>query len=74
MKNPLSHLVFKDSQFKTPADCSTGDSPFDCVSVAISPDGVGVRSTLDEAKTTINFSHEEWRNFIKAVKDGGFTV
>lgn len=71
--NPLKNLLFKDSQFKTPADCSTGGD-FDCVSVAISPEGVGVRSTLDETKTTINFSHEEWRNFIKAVKGGGFEV
>ena len=72
--NSLKKLFFKDEQFITAKDCSTGDSPFDCVAVAITDDGVGIRSTLDDTKNTVVFNKEEWKNFIMAVRAGGFDV
>lgn len=64
---------FKDREFKTPSMCTTGGN-FDCVAVAINKNGVAVRSTHDSRKTTATFTHEEWRNFTKAVRGGAFSV
>ena len=65
---------FSDKDFITPAMCSTGGDPFDCVAVAMDDKGVAVRSTLDEDKTTLYFSHNEWDNFINAVRQGNFSA
>jgi len=45
-----------------------------CVSVKISDDGVHVRNTGDNGKTTAVFSHEEWKVFVAGVKNGEFDV
>lgn len=47
---------------------------FVCVSVKISDDKVQVRDTKDASKTTLTFNHDEWRAFIKGVKDGEFDL
>ncbi len=52
--------------------CSTGGD-FDCVAVAMDDDGVAVRSTLDNDKTTLYLPHKEWNNFINAVRKGNFS-
>lgn len=64
---------FADCEFQTPYMCTSG-GVLDCVAVAITPDGVGVRSTNDRSKTTLRFTHTEWDNFIKAVRDGSFSI
>lgn len=64
---------FKDAEFKTPQACSTG-GVFNCVAVAITPQGVGVRDTKDPTKKTLGFSHEEWRQFVDAAKQGEFDI
>ncbi|MEK7176054.1 MAG: DUF397 domain-containing protein [Patescibacteria group bacterium] len=69
--------LFKDAEFLTPAKCRPCNPPgtgLDCVEVAINEHGVAVRSTHDPEKTTVLFSHMEWRNFIGAVRDGSFSV
>ena len=45
-----------------------------CVSVKIGNDEVQVRDTKDLHKTTLTFSHDEWRSFISGVKDGEFDL
>lgn len=66
-------VLFKDEEFVTPEMCTSG-GVLDCVSVAINENGVGVRATRDEEKSTLVFSHEEWRNFVAAVRAGGFSA
>lgn len=68
----MSKNRFSDKDFITPAMCSTGGD-FDCVAVAMDDDGVAVRSTLDNDKTTLYFSHKEWSNFVSAVRKGNFS-
>lgn len=63
---------FADKDFITPSMCTSGGS-LDCVAVAMDNKGVAVRSTLDEKKTTLHFSHNEWGNFISAVRKGNFS-
>ena len=45
-----------------------------CVSVKITPDGVGVRDTKDTKKTTLNYTHKEWEIFVAGVKNGEFDL
>ena len=66
-------MKIADSTFRTPKECSTG-GVFNCVAVAITPAGVAVRDTKDITKTTLDFSHDEWRTFIEAAKRGQFDV
>ncbi|MFZ3043539.1 MAG: DUF397 domain-containing protein [Minisyncoccia bacterium] len=66
-------MKIKDSSFRTPKECSTG-GVFNCVAVAITPEGVAVRDTKDVAKTTLNFSHGEWKTFVNAAKQGEFDI
>lgn len=68
-----SSSQFKDSEFRTPSMCTEGNQ-YDCVSVAINEHGVAVRSSHDLTKKTIVYTHEEWRNFIAAVRGGAFSV
>lgn len=65
--------LFAEHEFKTPAMCTEGGT-FDCVSVAINGHGVAVKSTNDPEGTTVVYTHEEWRNFISAVRGGSFSV
>lgn len=48
------------------------NNPKTCVMVAAKPEGVAVRDSKDGNKTTLFFSHEEWRAFIAGVKGGEF--
>ena len=52
---------------------STGDWHH-CVACKINEDTVQVRDTKDGKDTTLTFDHEEWRRFIKGVKNGEFDV
>lgn len=45
-----------------------------CVAVAIKPEGVAVRNSLDPAKKTVFFTREEWDAFIRGVRDGDFSL
>jgi len=47
---------------------------FDCVAVKIDKKGVFVRDTKDAADTTLSFTHNEWRAFLKGVGNGEFDV
>ncbi|OHA94906.1 MAG: hypothetical protein A3B88_00810 [Candidatus Zambryskibacteria bacterium RIFCSPHIGHO2_02_FULL_39_19] len=69
----MKTFLVQDSDFKTP-DVKKWKSGkhVPCVSVAIRPEGVAVRSTLDEGKTTVFFNKREWTAFIGAVKAGEF--
>lgn len=66
-------MRFQDGDFKVSAACSTG-GVFNCVAVAITQDGIGVRDTKDAAKTTLSFSRDEWTAFVEAAKQGQFDV
>jgi hypothetical protein len=72
MKNGLG-LNFQDNDFRTPKFCSTG-GVFNCVAVAITPAGVGIRDTKDPSKQTLAFTPAEWTAFVNAVKNGEFDV
>lgn len=45
-----------------------------CVEVARTPQGVAVRDTKDESKTTLFYTHDEWSAFVSGVKKGEFDV
>jgi hypothetical protein len=63
---------FKDREFVKTARCEEeGDQ---CVTVAMRQDVVGVRDTKDSSKTTLCFTAQEWRAFVKGVKAGEFDV
>lgn len=64
-------MIVQDGAFQVPKACSTG-GVFNCVAVAITPDGVAVRDTKDPAKTTLGFTGGEWTSFVEAVKKGEF--
>lgn len=63
---------FANIEFKISSRCSRcGEC---CVAVAVNDHGVAVRDTKDLSRTTLVFSHEEWRAFTEAVKQGQFAV
>lgn len=62
----------KDEDFKK-ADGSWGFVQ-NCVSVARVTEGVAVRDTKDPSKTTLFFTHDEWRAFVVGVKNNEFEV
>lgn len=66
-------MKIADSAFRTPKECSTG-GVFNCVAVAVTPEGVAVRDTKDATKTTLTFTCGEWKAFIEAAKQGQFDV
>lgn len=65
--------MFKDTDFRTAQACSTG-GVFNCVAVAVTHEVVGVRDTKDARKNTLQYSPEEWRTFVAAVKRGEFDI
>lgn len=68
-------VPFLDEDFKSPSICVKFWPPFfACVSVAITPEAIGVRDTKDATKTTLVFTHEEWSAFIDGVKKGEFDI
>lgn len=48
------------------------NNPKTCVVVAIKEEGVAIRNSNDPKETTVFFSHDEWRAFIKGVKTNEF--
>lgn len=62
-----------DGAFKVPAACSTG-GVFNCVAVAITPEGAAIRDTKDPDKKTLVFDSDEWTAFVDAVKKGEFDI
>lgn len=66
---------FNDDRNFKKSSLSSSSNPKFCVSVAISPEKeVAVRDTKDPGKTTLFFSKEEWRAFIKGVKNSEFDL
>ncbi|OHA26274.1 MAG: hypothetical protein A3C06_02425 [Candidatus Taylorbacteria bacterium RIFCSPHIGHO2_02_FULL_46_13] len=45
-----------------------------CVAVARTEKMVAVRDTKDPSKTTLSFTHSEWKAFLKGVRAGEFNV
>ena len=45
-----------------------------CVSVKRDSNGVHIRDTKDTKDTTLSFSNDEWKAFVKGVKDNEFDV
>jgi len=69
----VNHTKFDDGEFKKSSH--TGQiGGWSCVEVAIRPDIVAVRHTRDPAKTTLEYSRNEWEAFIKGVKEGQFDL
>lgn len=68
----MSKEIFEDSEFRTSS--YTGEGRWACVSVAIHKNVIGVRNTRDKSKTTLDFTLDEWKAFVKGVKDGGFDI
>lgn len=66
-------MSISNKGFRTPKECSTG-GVFNCVAVKVSPKGVAIRDTKDTSKSTLKFSRDEWKTFVKAVKQGEFDV
>lgn len=67
---------FTDEDFQVPnvqAKCDP-NGMLVCVSVALGDEIVAVRDTKDKDKNTLNFSHQEWRADVQAVKLGQFDV
>jgi hypothetical protein len=53
-------------EFRTSSFCTLGD----CVEVGVAPDRVLVRDTKDRTAGTLEFTADEWRSFLDAVKSG----
>ncbi|MEA2112732.1 MAG: DUF397 domain-containing protein [Patescibacteria group bacterium] len=45
-----------------------------CVAVKINDDSVQIRDTKDVTDTTLSFTHNEWRAFLKGISNGEFDV
>lgn len=71
VKIETSEFSFKDEDFRVASQCR---QPYFCVSVAVNANGAAVRDTKDSSKTTLSFNTEEWREFVKAVKNGEFDL
>ena len=66
--------MFEDKDFKKSSYSNPGGIISTCVAVAIKPDGVAVRNSNDQTKTTVYFTVQEWKHFISGTKDGEFDV
>jgi len=64
--NPHESEGFKTSTFTKPGI-------YFCVAVRMK-DTIDVRDTKDEKNPTLSFTHDEWRAFIKGVKNGEFDL
>jgi hypothetical protein len=72
-KSPI--VLYRDEEFKTPSGSGGHYQPHgNCVAVAINRDGVFVRNSNDARKTTVTFTHEEWKTFVQGVKQDEFNV
>lgn len=63
---PCFRFPVRDSDFRS-GWC--GNRP-QCVAVAVTAEGVAIRDTKDEGKTTLFFDHDEFSAFKQAVLDG----
>ena len=68
----LASVRFKDGDFKKSSMSHGGKKV--CVLAAIKPEGVGVRDSKDQGKTTLRFTREEWAAFIAGVKKDEFNL
>jgi hypothetical protein len=68
----MEKFCVEDKDFR-PSSWSK-NNPKTCVTVAIKSEGVAVRNSNDPGNTTVFFSHEEWRAFIKGVKTNEFEI
>ena len=62
----------KDSDFRVSSYSDPGGIIKTCVAVAETPHGVAVRNSNDKSKTTVFFTHQEWKNFLKGAKANEF--
>lgn len=70
----VSQTKFKNSEFKRAYSCENTSTQSSCVEVAIRPDVIAVRHTSDPAKTTLEYTPDEWQAFIQGVKEGQFDL
>lgn len=63
-----------DSLFVKSSSSQPGGIITRCVAVARTPEVVAVRDTKDPSKTTLTFTHEEWKAFLEGVQAGEFNV
>lgn len=71
--NELGQAVDEDG-FVTSAGTCNYPICKTCVSIKFNKDTVQVRDTKDPNKTTLTFSHDEWKVFTKGVKHGEFDL
>lgn len=68
-KQKLRNVNFNDTDFRK----ATGTLMRRiCVMVAYKDGAIAVRDSKDASKTTLIFNEDEWRVFVKGVKDGEF--
>ncbi len=66
----MKKINFRDDEFlKSSVSQYTWNQ---CVQVAIREDGIGVRDSKDDSKTTLCFTPSEWDAFVAGVKAGEF--
>jgi hypothetical protein len=58
------------SIFRKSTKCGTNT----CVEVAISDDRVDVRDSKQSNGAVLEFTHDEWRDFLAGVVDGEFSL
>jgi len=63
-----------DDQFHTSSYTNPGGIITRCVTVARTAQGVAVRDTKDQSKTTLYFRNDEWDAFLKGAKEGQFDL
>jgi len=68
----LNRIKVRDRDFKTSS--WSKNNPKTCVAVAVTPDGIAVRNSNDQAKNTVFFTNDEWSAFVKGVKNNEFGV
>jgi len=67
----IKQFLVRDRDFKASAWSNKKFKPL-CVQVAKKRPGVAIRDSKDVSKTTLFFSHGEWKAFVKGVKAGEF--
>lgn len=68
----MKSFSVRDADFRTSSYSDPGGIIKTCVEVAIKPEGVAVRNSNDKNKTTIFFTPDEWRTFLKGARAGEF--
>ncbi|MFA6535920.1 MAG: DUF397 domain-containing protein [Candidatus Paceibacterota bacterium] len=68
ISRPVPDSSFVKSSYSQPGGI------INCVAVARTPDVVAVRDTKDPSKTTLAFTHSEWKAFLQGVRAGEFDI